>query len=158
MGQYESAIKVCIKNGYLHRASTLLKYMKPSFEGELREAAKLAYSLQYNQILKTRRTFQEKQARLLIVQKQKRETPSLQLATKEADEMYSEYSSSHVSQSNYTVSTTTGMKKKKQKVKGILNRNVKEGSPLEEDFLVALLNDTAAKFEGSLSMCFCYLE
>jgi hypothetical protein len=39
--------------------------------------------------------------------------------------MYSEYSASNASQSNYTVSTTTGMKKKKQKVKGILNRNVK---------------------------------
>ena len=64
--------------------------------------------------------------------------------------MYSEYSSSHVSQSNYTVSTTTGMKKKRQKVKGILNRNVKEGSPLEEDYLVALLNDISDKFQGTL--------
>lgn len=87
----------------------------------------------------------------MAVQKEKREAPTLQIATREADEMYSEYSSSHVSQSNYTVSTTTGMKKKRQKVKGILNRNVKEGSPLEEDYLVALLNDISDKFQGTLS-------
>lgn len=113
--------------------------------------SKLAFSLQYNDILKTRRTYQEKHARLMIVQKEKRDAPVLQIATKEADEMYSEYSSSHISQSNYTVSTTTGMKKKKQKVKGILNRNVKEGSPLEEDYLVALLSETAEKFQTTLS-------
>ena len=53
------------------------------------------------------------------------------IATKEGDEMYSEYShASSQSRSNYTVSTTTGIKKKKQKVKGILTRNVKEGSPM----------------------------
>ena len=46
--------------------------------------------------------------------------------------MYSEVSVTSKSQSNYTMSTTTGMRKKKDKKKSILNRNVKEGSPLEE--------------------------
>jgi hypothetical protein len=32
---------------------------------------------------------------------------------------------SNQSKTNYTVSTTTGMKKKKQKTRGILQRNVK---------------------------------
>jgi hypothetical protein len=45
-----------------------------------------------------------------------------------------------------SLSTTTGMKKKRQKVKRILNRNIKEGSPLEEDFLVALLQYLAKRF------------
>lgn len=72
------------------------------------------------------KTFTEKYLRLQAVQKMKRLSVNLVIATKEGDEMYSEYSRvSGQSKSNYTVSTTTGMKKKKQKVKGILTRNVK---------------------------------
>lgn len=46
------------------------------------------------------------------------------------------------------------MKKKKQKVKGILNRNVKEGSPLEEEYLVAVLNDLSTKALDTISKNF----
>ena len=45
--------------------------------------------------------------------------------------MYSEISQSGRSGTQYTVSTTTGMKKKKDKKRSILSRNVKEGSPIE---------------------------
>jgi hypothetical protein len=45
--------------------------------------------------------------------------------------MYSEVSQSSKTQSNYTMSTTTGMRKKKDKKRSILTRNVKEGSLLE---------------------------
>jgi hypothetical protein len=48
------------------------------------------------------------------------------------DDLYSEQSvSSRQSQTNYTISTTTGLRKKKEKVRSLLTRNVKEGSPLE---------------------------
>jgi hypothetical protein len=46
--------------------------------------------------------------------------------------MYSEVSMSSKAQSSYTISTTTGMRKKKDKKRSILTRNVKEGSLLEE--------------------------
>lgn len=48
------------------------------------------------------------------------------------DDMYSEVSMTSKAQSSYTMSTTTGMRKKKDKKRSILTRNVKEGSPLEE--------------------------
>lgn len=53
--------------------------------------------------------------------------------------MYSEVSVSSKAQSSYTMSTTTGMRKKKDKKRSILSRNVKEGSPLEEEYLLAYI-------------------
>ena len=85
----------------------------------------------------------------------KKLTVNLVISTKEADEMYSQYSRvSGQSKSNYTVSTTTGMKKKKQKVKGILTRNIKQGSPLEEDYLIALLGELILKSSNIISNYF----
>ena len=52
--------------------------------------------------------------------------------------MYSEVSVSSKACS-YTMSTTTGMRKKKEKKRDILTRNVKEGSILEEEYLLAFL-------------------
>ena len=47
--------------------------------------------------------------------------------------MYSERSvASKWVATSYTISTTTGLRKKKDKKRNILNRNVKEGSILEE--------------------------
>jgi hypothetical protein len=47
--------------------------------------------------------------------------------------MYSERSvASKSGATSYTISTTTGLRKKKDKKRNILNRNVKEGSILEE--------------------------
>ena len=45
--------------------------------------------------------------------------------------MYSEVSVSSKTGSSYTISTTTGMRKKRDKKRSILTRNVKEGSLLE---------------------------
>ena len=53
--------------------------------------------------------------------------------------MYSEVSVTSKAASSYTMSTTTGMRKKKDKKRSILTRNVKEGSPLEEEYLLAYL-------------------
>lgn len=59
--------------------------------------------------------------------------------------MYSEVSVSSKSNSSYTISTTTGMRKKKDKKKSILARNVKEGSPLEEEYILAFINDIKSR-------------
>ena len=63
--------------------------------------------------------------------------------------MYSEVSMSSKA-SSYTISTTTGMRKKKDKKKHILSRNVKEGSLLEEEYLLAFLEDLKAKAEDNI--------
>ena len=65
--------------------------------------------------------------------------------------MYSEVSVSSKTNSSYTISTTTGMKKKKDKKRSILTRNVKEGSPLEEEYLIAFINDIKSKVEANVS-------
>ena len=54
--------------------------------------------------------------------------------------------------SSYTISTTTGMRKKKDKKKHILSRNVKEGSLLEEEYLLAFLDDLKARAEDNIRM------
>lgn len=68
--------------------------------------------------------------------------------------MYSEVSVSSKANSSYTISTTTGLKRKKDKKRSILGRNVKEGSPLEEEYLIAYLNDLLSKAESNISTIF----
>ena len=70
---------------------------------------------------------------------------------RENDDMYSEISASSKSQSNYTISTTTGMRKKKEKNRSILTRNVKEGSLLEEEYLLAYIKSLEDKVEDNVS-------
>lgn len=49
---------------------------------------------------------------------------------------------SGASKTSYTMSVTTGVRKKKQqKEKSFLNRNIKEGSPVEEEYLVEHLRN-----------------
>jgi elongator complex protein 1 len=67
------------------------------------------------------------------------------------DDMYSERSVTSKAASSYTMSTTTGMRKKKDKKKSILSRNVKEGSPLEEEYLLAYIKMLEDKVEDSVS-------
>lgn len=68
----------------------------------------------------------------------------------ENDDMYSEVSVSSKAASEYTISTTTGMRKKRDKKRSILSRNVKEGSPLEEEYLIAFLVDLLSKVEPNI--------
>ena len=68
--------------------------------------------------------------------------------------MYSEVSVSSKTHSSYTISTTTGMKKKKEKKKNILNRNVKEGSSREEEWLIAFINDVKSRVDQNISNLF----
>lgn len=92
----------------------------------------LIYSLTKNQLLKDKSHLVEKTNRLHKVHKIKKlEGQTFGMGKKMEQDMYSEVSvSSKASRSSYTVSTTTGMRKKKDKKRSILSRNVKEGSPL----------------------------
>ena len=86
------------------------------------------------------------------MQKHKREFGELaSFRPTENDDMYSEISASSKSQSNYTISTTTGMRKKKEKKRSILTRNVKEGSLLEEEYLLAYVKSLEDKVEDNVS-------
>jgi hypothetical protein len=52
--------------------------------------------------------------------------------------------------SSYTMSTTTGMRRKKDKKRDILTRNVKEGSILEEEYLMAFMEDLKSRAEENV--------
>lgn len=43
------------------------------------------------------------------------------------------------------MSVTTGVRKRKPKEKSFLNRNIKPGSPVEEEYLVEFLRDIQSK-------------
>jgi len=48
---------------------------------------------------------------------------------------------SGASKTSYTMSVTTGVRKKKEKQKSFLTRKIKEGSPVEEEYLIEILID-----------------
>lgn len=107
--------------------------VSPAFrEKEMIDGFKLCFSVKRNEIIKDRKQFLEKYTRLVKVHKHKSEFGEVtSFKPRENDDMYSEVSQSSKTQSNYTMSTTTGMRKKKDKKRSILTRNVKEGSLLE---------------------------
>ena len=87
---------------------------------------RLGQSLIKNQLIKERIQLQEKYNRLQTVQKNKQKTGNFYIGKpRENEDMYSEMSMSSKSGTQYTVSTTTGMKRKKDKKRNILTRNVK---------------------------------
>ena len=97
----------------------------------MKDGFALCYSVKRNDILRDKKDFLERYSRLLKVHKHKAEFGEVtMMRARENDDMYSEVSVSSKSQSNYTISTTTGMRKKKNKKRSILTRNVKEGSAL----------------------------
>ena len=112
---------------------------------------RLIFSLQKNLLLKEKKLIQEKSDRLSKVHKQKSmQGDTFTARNRENDDMYSEVSVSSKTGSSYTISTTTGMRKKKDKKRSILTRNVKEGSLLEEEYLVTFLHDAKTHLEGNI--------
>lgn len=95
----------------------------------------------------------QKYARLKKLQKTKSEVigQPTTFKARENDDMYSEVSVTSKAQSSYTMSTTTGMRKKKDKKKSILSRNVKEGSPIEEEYLLAYIKMLEDKVDDAVS-------
>jgi elongator complex protein 1 len=102
----------------------------------------------------------EKYNRLRKVHKGKEDSgiPTTTFRNRDNDDMYSEVSVTSKAASSYTMSTTTGMRKKKDKKRSVLTRNVKEGSPLEEEYLLAYLKMLEDKVEESVSKSICYLR
>lgn len=118
----------------------------------MKEGYQLCFSIKKNDIIKDRKDFMEKYTRLRKLHKEKEENGiTSTFKERENDDMYSEVSMSSKAQSSYTMSTTTGMRKKKDKKKSILGRNVKEGSPLEEEYLLAYIKMLEDKVEEAVS-------
>ncbi|KRX06033.1 WD40-repeat-containing domain [Pseudocohnilembus persalinus] len=121
----------------------------------IRPAIKLQANIKGNQIKKFILDFNQKHSRLKVLQNEKRNTPSLmsqmkalgggQLGTGQPDFETESDISAHTqttqsSRTSYTYSQTTGTKKKREKNrKSLIHRKVAEGSPLEEEYLVACL-------------------
>lgn len=66
--------------------------------------------------------------------------------------------SSRAASSKWTMSTTTGMRKKKDKARSILTRNVKEGSPIEEEYLLAHLAQLQSRLPEAVRKSICTQE
>jgi elongator complex protein 1 len=152
-GQFEEAVRIYLRaHDYKHAYKYLWEVSEQFREGELKDGFQLCWSVRRNELVRDRKDFLEKYQRLLKVHKHKAEfgEPAVWRA-RENDDMYSEVSVSSRSQSNYTMSTTTGMRKKKDKKRSILSRNVKEGSPLEEQYLLAYIGSLEEKVEDAVS-------
>lgn len=80
VGEYQLAVAACIKHDYFQYASRLLKHLPSA--APLLDQCRLAYSLKYNELLKCRHGFQEKHARLQLVQAQKRSAATLTVVTR----------------------------------------------------------------------------
>jgi len=111
-------------------------------------AIKLEYSLKANFLQERITDFQAKYSRLLLVQENKKLMPMMfgqsgLLSDSDASSDISDtsYNSSKKSSSQYSSSSKTSSSSKRSKTpKNLLQRKVKEGSVLEEDYLVGNLN------------------
>ena len=107
---------------------------------KLYEEIDLCYNLYSNNLIKNKSFFDEKYARLLKVQELKREHPELFIIdiNKNDNEQDNVSDSGSVrSQSNKSSKSTLSRKTKMRKPK----RNVREGSPMEEENLIGILKD-----------------
>lgn len=104
----------------------------------------LAGNLKKNEIIKNINFYKEKYARLLKVQHQKRLNPeTFNLENKELEDNVSDSGSvisSSSKKSSKSKKTTSSRLTKKSQAK-MSKRNVREGSPLEEDFLIMIIGE-----------------
>ena len=102
----------------------------------------LSANIKMNELTKNKTFFEEKSSRLMKVQLDKRSMPQLtNLENKNFDESMSETGS--LASSNFSgKSKISGYSKMTKKAKNKIKlKKVKEGSPLEEDYLITVLND-----------------
>ena len=104
------------------------------------EKVKFSYELEVSELSKNRQFFEEKVDRLAKVQKEKKKDPEfLDFAAEELnDESFSESGSVTSSKKSFTTNASQLTKKNLQKIK---NRKVREGHPLEEIYLIELLEE-----------------
>ena len=126
-----------------------------TLEQSLKEKVKLEIDIVKNSLKSSNNVFTEKLNRLLIVQMDKKLNPNL-LETYDKDAVFDDNfsetgsvissSSSHNShQSNKSKKSNASKLTKKAKNK-LNKRNVKEGSPLEEEFLIIILKELRDSF------------
>ncbi|KAM3137739.1 hypothetical protein pb186bvf_010159 [Paramecium bursaria] len=111
---------------------------------DLGQQLQLTFSIKSNKMLSASQLFIQKYERLRAVQEIKKEIGVLapQQLQADFDAMSDVSQKSSASKTSYTMSITTGVRKKKQKNdKSFLSRNIKEGSPVEEEYLIEFLKD-----------------
>jgi elongator complex protein 1 len=116
----------------------------PSVREEFNNQISLAANLRINEFNKNKQLFEEKYNRLLKVQHEKRTNPNLYiLDNKLLEDNVSDTGSvvSSVSNKSSKSKKSTSSKMTKKSQKKISKRTVKEGSPLEEDFLIIILSE-----------------
>lgn len=119
-----------------------------TIEEQFLELLKLELDLHRNSILTNETEFNSRLNRLLTVQMEKKENPNLLESYNNNELVYDDNfsetgsvissGSSHNSQKSKKSNASKLTKKAKNKLS---KRNVKEGSPLEEDFLIIILNE-----------------
>ncbi len=111
---------------------------------EFIDSISLSANLKTNELKKNVSFYQEKYSRLLRVQHQKRLHPELfNLENKDLEDNVSDTGSiisSNSKKSSKSKKTTSSRLTKKSQAK-ISKRTVKEGSPLEEDFLILIISE-----------------
>jgi hypothetical protein len=111
---------------------------------EFTDSISLSANLKTNELKKNINFYQEKYSRLLKVQHQKRLNPELfNLDNKELDDNVSDSGSiisSNSKKSSKSKKTTSSRLTKKSQAK-MSKRTVREGSPLEEDFLILIISE-----------------
>ncbi|CAK57494.1 unnamed protein product (macronuclear) [Paramecium tetraurelia] len=140
---HEQAIHYYCKAEEWESVAQCLRHKQINIDDHLQ----LAFSLKVNHLLNQQHLFIQKLERLRIVQEQKKEHGILAPSQINADfdQMSDVSGKSGMSKSSYTMSVTTGVRKRKPKEKSFLNRNIKEGSPVEEEYLIEFLKDIQAK-------------
>ena len=83
----------------------------------MKEGFQLSFSIKKNEVLKDRKDYLEKCNRLRKLHKNKEDSgiPTTTFRDRDNDDMYSQASVTSKAASSYTMSTTTGMRKKKDK-------------------------------------------
>jgi elongator complex protein 1 len=116
----------------------------PSVRDEFNNGISLAANLRINEFKKNKELFEEKYNRLLKVQHLKRTNPNLFIMdNKNLEDNVSDTGSvvSSVSNKSATSKRSTSSKMTKKSKNKISKRTVKEGSPLEEDYLIIILGE-----------------
>ena len=111
----------------------------------LNDNLSLQYELNYNLLKKNLLLFKEKYNRLLIVQEIKKEHPEVYELDinkdEEIDNVSDSWSVISGSSKKSGKSSSSKMSKSKKNKKKNMKRNVKEGSPMEEEFIIENLKD-----------------
>lgn len=111
---------------------------------EFIDSISLSTNLKTNELKKNINFYQEKSSRLLKVQHQKRLNPELfNMENKDLDDNVSDSGSiisSNSKKSSKSKKTTSSRLTKKSQAK-MSKRTVREGSPLEEDFLIMIISE-----------------